>query len=135
MIKTITLVMAALFIFCVTVTVIYPISLYTHGGTIEREFFAMLFICTAGTALYRVRCLMPLLYGVSEIVAGMAIAWCLLKISLGNLPNSVAAVLATMGALYVIVRGYDNVYRSLRSPDVILFWNRYFFCKDTDEKL
>ena len=44
-------------------------------------------------------------------------------------------MIQTLTALYIIVRGYDNIYRSLRKPAVITRWNRVFFDQDTDQKL
>lgn len=92
-------------------------------------------IFLTGSVLYNVRCRLPLLYGCVEVVVGVTIAWYLANVAVGKVSKEGLTVFAAMTALYVIVRGYDNVYRSLKSATAIRGWNRVFSDQDTERKL
>jgi hypothetical protein len=103
---------------------------------LEWSSFFILVVMIAGSALYVLRCRKPGLYGIAEICVGAYIAVEFALLHLGimqELPNVAFSVLA---ALYIMVRGYDNIYRSFSASTLeIEFWNRIFFGKATDAKL
>jgi hypothetical protein len=101
---------------------------------IELSFSAVVF--AGGTVLYAFRCRTPGLYGALEVAAGVFIATFVVNVLLGNVGNVAAGFFTIVGALYIIVRGYDNVYKSMQAgTDQIRRWNRWFFGKDSEAKL
>ena len=103
--------------------------------TIRAQLGIGLFVVAGGTYLYKLRQLLPGVYGFAEVLIGLAVALYVLNLAAGMVSNKGNAAIAIVGALYIIVRGYDNLYRSLKTPRMIQGWNRVFFDRDTDVKL
>lgn len=94
-----------------------------------------------GRWLYMFRCRKPKWYGLVEILTGLFIATFIVGQINGTMVQSGASIdryaaplFTALGALYIVVRGYDNMYRSVSGEDRRR-WNLKFFGKDTDEKL
>lgn len=89
-----------------------------------------------GSGLYRLRCRKPMLYGLVEIALGILFAGYVVNHVLGYAIKEANSYFTIAGALYIIVRGYDNVYRSLKwgSP-VLKLMNRLFFGRAVYRKL
>jgi peptidoglycan/LPS O-acetylase OafA/YrhL len=99
--------------------------------------FAFFFV---GAFLYRVRCRHLAFYGGLEIAVGLLTAVYLASIlndtpKYDASPNYISNTFAVLAALYVIVRGADNIHKSLTSEAAIVRWNRFFFGKDSMAKL
>ncbi len=99
----------------------------TWGAVATLQVLLILFILGAGTFMYVLRCMIPRVYGLIEIAIGIGIALYIQNIAVGLTSPKGNTAFAILAALYVIVRGYDNVYRSLRSPIAIQRWNDWFF--------
>lgn len=90
----------------------------------------------AGLVLYAFRCQSPFWYGRLEVLVGLLIGTYVVNAMLGLWPSEAAAVFTTIGALYIIVRGCDNIYKSKKAGTAdIKWWNQVFFFTDTDAKL
>lgn len=78
--------------------------------------------------LFRMRCRKPMLYGLVEIAVGILFAGYVVNHVLGYTLKEAGGYFTIAGAIYIIVRGYDNIYRSLKwgSP-VLKFMNVAFF--------
>lgn len=87
-----------------------------------------------GTLLYLFRCRSPRWYGLSEIFVGVGAAYYLYYDVLPTSQNRLAIGISIAGAIYIIVRGYDNVYRSFTGHSRRR-WNSIFFGSPVDEKL
>ncbi|GEP55274.1 hypothetical protein [Reyranella soli] len=92
-------------------------------------------ILPLGAGLYWFRCRLPGWYGGLEIAVGFLLAAHYLNEVLGNLGNADTRSLTALGALYIVVRGLDNIYKSLKKPTQILRWNRVFFGRESVSKL
>jgi hypothetical protein len=89
-----------------------------------------------GCSLYSIRCRNPWVYGVFEVFLGIIIASYTMAIIAGQVVPEGTVIFGTIGALYIIVRGLDNMYRSItEGTEDKRVWNRNFFRQDTDEKL
>ena len=88
-------------------------SSYFPVAVVQAGF--MLVIFAAGHSMYFVRCRWPRWYGVIEIAVGLGLGCVVVNQIVGTaLEIAVATAYFTVaGAIYVIVRGYDNIYRSL----------------------
>lgn len=103
-------------------------------GKIEAGFALGVF--ALGTFLYGFRCRRPNLYGIVEILVGVSLATYILDQLRGHDSPAASGFFTAVGALYVIVRGYDNIYRSMRSEaQFTRHWNRVFFNQNTPGKL
>lgn len=84
-----------------------------------------------GGALFRLRCRWPMLYGMVEIALGILFAGYVVNQILGMTLREANAYFTVAGSLYVIVRGFDNVYKTLTwgSPLLrlmnVLFFGRH----------
>lgn len=89
-----------------------------------------------GTLLYVLRCRRPITYGMLEAGIGLYITAVTVNFAFGISDTSNALAFSVLGALYIIVRGYDNIYRGMKKGSFGLrTWNDLFFGKDTYEKL
>jgi hypothetical protein len=115
-------------------TVLGAIGTFVPLGIIQVLFVISAFF--AGSLLYRLRCRRPLIYGTVEIVLGILFAGYIENLLLGYQLREVSGYFTMAGAIYIIVRGYDNIYRSLKwgSP-VLLVMNRLFFGRRVFRKL
>jgi|CXWL01.1.fsa_nt_gi hypothetical protein len=100
------------------------------------QLLVVLGILLLGTILYGVRCRYPGWYGALEMAVGFFFAAFAINQVLGKpMPND-GAIFATLAALYVIVRGYDNIYKALKvGEERTRRWNLLFFATDTTAKL
>lgn len=110
-------------------------------GVPNFELPVVILVFLVGRWLYMFRCRKAKWYGVAEVISGLFIATFIVgqiktaQIADGpSIPPYAAALFTTLGALYIIVRGYDNMYRSLEGEDRH-HWNRKFFGKDTNARL
>jgi hypothetical protein len=94
-------------------------------------------IVIIGLYLYRFRSRRPSWYGVVEIAVGWFIALQIIdQMRVGTTAPTMNGFFTAAGALYVIVRGCDNVYRGMSAGTVATRrWNQWFFGVDTDRKL
>jgi hypothetical protein len=89
-----------------------------------------------GISLYAWRCRFVALYGLAEIALGLFIAFHVYAQITGHASQLANGAFTAAGALYIVVRGFDNIYRALRpSRRLTRAWNVLFFGKDTDGKL
>lgn len=89
-----------------------------------------------GLILYSIRCQLPWIYGVLELFVGIVIAAYAVAMVAGVVRPEGNIFFAVVGALYVIVRGLDNLYRGIEAgTEDKRAWNRHFFRQDTDAKL
>jgi hypothetical protein len=111
-------------------------AIVNFGGVVTLALFLIIFALIFGTLLYLFRCRALRAYGVFEIGVGMFVA----GVTAMNIAQtskvgpSMSPVFGVIAALYVIVRGYDNIYKFLSSPahlaehpDAIKWWNQVFF--------
>lgn len=90
----------------------------------------------AGYFFYGLRCRDPWSYGILEVLVGIIIAMYSVALLTGGGNSYAGVVFAALGAIYIIVRGLDNMYRSIKEgTEDKRAWNRNFFLKDTDTKL
>jgi hypothetical protein len=90
----------------------------------------------AGSLLFRVRCRYLALYGVIEIIVGILFAGFIVNHLVGNTLKDAAGFFTIAGAIYIIVRGYDNIYRSQKWGSRILrIMNPLFFGRRVYRKL
>ncbi len=83
-------------------------------------------ITILGVGLYVMRCRKQMMYGVCECLIGIATAGYFIN----NLkPEDPAPWFSMLAALYIIVRGVDNVHKSLKGMTVEERWNKIFFGK------
>jgi hypothetical protein len=77
-----------------------------------------------------------MLYGLVEIALGILFAGYVVNHVLGYALKEANSYFTIAGALYIIVRGYDNVYRSLkwRSP-LLKVMNRLFYGRTVYRRL
>ncbi len=100
-----------------------------------QVFFALGLIAS-GALLYGFRCRRPAWYGLVEIIIGMIFAFYTIKLLTKISMPEANGIFSAAGALYIIVRGFDNIYRSLRKGSHFTqAWNKCFFGQDTDAKL
>jgi hypothetical protein len=93
-------------------------------------------ITLLGFLLYMFRCRHARVYGQLEIAVGIFIAFQVIELSIGTLSYNMGGIFTALGALYIIVRGCDNVYKTLKSgEDATFVWNYLFFGKKVGEKL
>jgi hypothetical protein len=93
-------------------------------------------ITVLGLLLYMFRCRRTRLYGQLEIAAGIFIAFQVLELTIGALSYNMGGIFTALGALYIIVRGCDNVYKTLKADEDATFaWNYIFFGKRVGQKL
>jgi hypothetical protein len=93
-------------------------------------------IVVLGVLLYAFRCRWTRLYGQVEIAVGIFIAFHVVELTLGTFTNDMGGVFTALGALYIIVRGFDNIYRTFKpGDDITLIWNYFFFGRRVSEKL
>ena len=98
-------------------------------------FSLVILIFMVGTTLYAMRCRVPKFYGVTEIVVGVLFSVYGVSKALGNTIGDPSTIFAVAGALYIMVRGYDNIYRALSPRGKTLGrWDRIFFGKGGDKK-
>jgi hypothetical protein len=67
-----------------------------------------------------------MMYGVFECLVGMVTAGYFINILNSDDPAPVFSLLA---ALYIIVRGADNIHKSLKGAPSEMRWNKIFFGK------
>lgn len=87
-------------------------------------------ILISGTFLFIWRCRKPKGYGIIEIVVGLLIA--AFSVNFGgensDWQQTANRVFTVGGALYIIVRGYDNIQRSLKEMSPSWFvWREVFY--------
>jgi CDP-diglyceride synthetase len=97
---------------------------------------AVWFAPALGSILYGVRCRRPRFYGIAEIGVGTFLTVLTLHVLIERALTNNAAIFTFLAALYVIVRGFDNIHRSIPAgTESMRRWNQVFFGKDTDAKL
>jgi hypothetical protein len=73
----------------------------------------VVFTLVVGTLLYCFRCRWIGVYGIIEIAVGIGSAiWAAFKYNYGD-DNTVTLLYAEIVALYIIVRGYDNLFKAI----------------------
>jgi hypothetical protein len=77
--------------------------------------------------LYLFRMKRRIFYGASEIVIGIITIFFVINSSSEN--NSISDILKICGGFYIIIRGLENVEKSIVSPDIKQMWERIFFNK------
>jgi hypothetical protein len=97
-----------------------------------EEYGIALPVLVLGTILYTIRCRLPRFYGVSEIVVGVVAAYYLYNDVLPRAQDRWTVSISIAGAVYIIVRGYDNWYRGITRKKP---WNWLFFGKAEEGKL
>ena len=86
-------------------------AIVNFGGVVTLALFLIIFALIFGTLLYLFRCRALRAYGVFEIGVGMFVA----GVTAMNIAQtskvgpSIAPIFGVIAALYVIVRGYDNI--------------------------
>jgi hypothetical protein len=115
-------------------------TLRAHVGQITFVAITVGALFVIGTVLYAWRCRYLGAYGFTEIAVGLCTGVVIAN-SFNDVPrsdappNRLVTLFAILAALYVIVRGYDSMYKSLKSERAITFWNRRFFKKDSAVRL
>lgn len=89
-------------------------------------------LLATGTVLYWFRCRRVGAYGLAEIALGLLLAVFVVNKEVQNTSLDLSGFFACAAALYIIVRGFDNIYRSINRRWI---WNQIFFGQDTDTKL
>jgi hypothetical protein len=82
--------------------------------------------------LYFLRCRKLLAYGIVECVVGTITATYFATLLAEKSPF---ALISGLSALYVSVRGADNIYKSIKDNGYRVRWNELFFGRSTSEKL
>jgi hypothetical protein len=85
-----------------------------------------------GTLLYLIRCRVPACYGGLEIGVGLVSAVYVAH-SIGVQSPIFGPAFAILAALYVIVRGYDNIYKALKTGWLLSHWEHFFFGKESPD--
>jgi hypothetical protein len=80
--------------------------------------------CIAGAILYWFRSQRRLAYGIAEIGVGVLIAT--LDAGSNSEPNYDIEILKLLSALYIVVRGFDNVTKGLRDGPFTERWKQIF---------
>lgn len=88
------------------------------------QLLAMILFIGMGAAFYILRTLRPGLYGAIEIAFGVFLFGCVMSIQFDA--SVLVNMLSYATALYVIVRGFDNIGRSVREPEDKAAWDRLF---------
>ena len=117
-----------------------PILLWASGqfGPSVEPVLIVGWAFASGLVLYALRCSWPHVYGVIEIVVGAYIATFLVNLLLIEPaePTNDAIFFTVVGALYIIVRGLDNLYRALEPATAPMRqWNKWFFGKASEQRL
>jgi hypothetical protein len=117
-----------------------PFLLWASGqfGPSVEPVLIVVWAFASGLVLYALRCSWPHVYGVIEIVVGAYIATFLVNLLLikPTEPTNDAIFFTVVGALYIIVRGLDNLHRALKPATApTRHWNKWFFGKDSEQKL
>jgi hypothetical protein len=107
----------------VTISEAYLRSVSTIGPLMPK-WLVFLGVAAIGYGLFRLRQAHQAVYGLLEVMFGIITAnyaW----------PNfyqtsSVGSIAALLGSLYVIVRGLDNIDKSLKHPDLRRAWKSVF---------
>lgn len=82
----------------------------------------------AGYALYRMRCRRLGAYGLLEIGVGLFTAVLMANQMFGTpIPGIFSIVIPQIAALYVMVRGLDNIQKALPDGRLKEWWDRHFF--------
>jgi hypothetical protein len=82
---------------------------------------------TIGVLLYAMRCRKQLMYGVTECLVGVMAA---VYVANNLKPEDPSQWFSFLAGLYIIVRGADNIQKSLKGTKYEVLWNRIFFGKD-----
>lgn len=88
-----------------------------------------------GTGLYVLRCRLQEAYGVVECAIGVIAAAYVANLILYSDSVPKTEIFSEAAALYIIVRGYDNIYKSIATDDRRKTWNTWFFGKAEVGKL
>jgi hypothetical protein len=122
------------------IALIFPGSLFDTTlldtvGLIGMQCIFGFIAFSLGIFLYAFRCRFLNTYGFFEVLIGCLGAVFLISLAHGQIRSGdLNFWFAVLGTFYIMVRGYDNIYKSLSSTDR-QSWNRTFFGKDTEEKL
>jgi hypothetical protein len=93
---------------------------------VVTQIVAFTFIVGLGVGLYVSRCRFQMAYGVLECGVGVVTAWYVAN----NLRvNDPLQWLSFLAGLYIIVRGADNIHKSLKGAPFEMHWNKFFFGK------
>jgi hypothetical protein len=108
-------------------------TLAGHPASIPTELGLIVGALLFGTLIYAFKCRWPRWYGTIEIIIGLSVATYVLDPFLSGLSSSASVYFTAVGALYVVVRGYDNIYKSMTPGSAgTQWWNRWFFgCAET----
>jgi hypothetical protein len=80
-----------------------------------------------GLLLYMFRCRYLKIYGWLEVGVGVATGLYLANTLNNPQGSSFGPYFAVIASLYVIVRGLDNLHKSLKNERYIALWNRFFY--------
>jgi hypothetical protein len=103
-------------------------------GVIAWESVCVLVMLAVGAMFYTMRCRLQRAYGLLEIMVGTATA-AYVATEFDQTQLTFNNIFALLAALYVIVRGFDNIYRSIPEGPKIKSWNQLFFGRASESKL
>ena len=97
-----------------------------HLPLLAVQVLVAVVVIQIGGLLYYMRCRKQMMYGVCECFVGIVTAAYFVNNLKTEDPTPWFSLLA---ALYIIVRGADNIHKSLKGTTVEMHWNEFFFGK------
>lgn len=94
---------------------------------------SIIIIPVTGILFYIIRCRFRFLYGLTEFFVGMftAIKVFIPLLNFNNINTTIDTSLKVLGGIYIIIRGMDNIEKSMENSKKIIKWKRFFYGKHT----
>jgi hypothetical protein len=106
---------------------------YKGAELFSSEIFAVVLTAFISERLYYFRCRRLFVYGSIEILFGLVAALIAINQLYGaSFDRLIGAFFSQMAALYICVRGLDNIYRSLPDGRFKDYWEVHFFDRPAD---
>jgi hypothetical protein len=117
------LLLASSFVVLLTPILLGGIALALHDPLVAllSQPWAIIVTLAAGILFYRLRGSMPLIYGIAEIVVAAVTMW----LAIVHSADLGTKSLALVGAIYIMLRGLDNVDGGL-PQGLRALWDRWF---------
>lgn len=117
------LVMAAALVLLLIPILLGGIALELHDplATLLSQPWSIIVTLAAGILFYRLRCSVPLIYGIAEIIVAAVTMW----LAIVHSADLGTKSLALVGAIYIMVRGLDNMDSGL-PQELRALWDRWF---------
>jgi hypothetical protein len=108
-------------------------SLISEVGLAAAQCIGGLLVFVSGMGLYFFRCRWHYAYGFVEVIVGFLATIYVIGQAAGAASGRLTVGFGVAAALYVIVRGLDNMHRGM-SPKDKESWERFFFGRKVDKK-